>query len=85
MRSKKRGWSFCTSRADDDEEIGAVTRFCQSRHDPAGGLQHAEVAILTFAQHMVDHAAGLVGQRHDGANSVHVRAEAARKAAGGRP
>ena len=63
--------------ADDDEQVGAVAGFGQRRHHPAAGLEHAEIAVLAFAQGVIDDAAGLFGRGHDGAHAFDVGAEAA--------
>ena len=40
--------------ADDEQEVGAVADLGQRRHDPAARLHHAEVAVLAFAQRVVE-------------------------------
>ena len=64
--------------AGNDEEIGAVAGFRQRRHHPAGRLKHSEIAILPFAQRMIDNAAALLSESHDGADAVDIRPKTAK-------
>ncbi len=63
--------------ADDDEEVGAVARLGERGHDPAARLHDVEVAVLAFAQRVIDDAAGAVGERQDGAGAGDVGGHAA--------
>ena len=65
--------------ADEDEQIGAVARLGQRRHDPATALHDGEVAELSLAQRVVDDAPGMIGDCQDGADAVDVGGESAVK------
>ena len=63
--------------ADDEQEVGAIADLGERGHDPAARLHDAEVAVLAFAQRMIEHAAGTVGDRQNGAGAGDVAGHAA--------
>ena len=65
--------------ADDEQQVGAIAHLGERRHDPAARLHYAEVAILALAERMIEHAAGAVGDRQDGARTGDVAGHAAVK------
>ena len=63
--------------AGDDDEVGAVARLGQGRHDPAGRLHNLEVAVLRLAQGVIDDAARALGERHHRAHAFDIGGEPA--------